>query len=716
MAKDKGKKGKKEIPNTRKMAIKLKLNTALKDKSLGATLETCARTTSKATFATDVHFHLYVMEALDKGEDFEINNTVLGRCANMSMTGSKPFTGTSKAPKKATVAQKAKAAERTKAAKKNIAKLKEIRTKYHEIFDKMPVQYFPAATRPLENFHKIYMANIENHITLNFYKFQQRYIKAMIEKVLTTEYPRKIFEKKLFTSKQYGLLTWLVQRTLHKPNVKMETESKLINKTTLEKVMPHLLNVLKSVAKSVPTSIYENISSKNLKENLKDLIRYFSHMSKYLQSIGKSAFSPLPNVGLGRHHMHIDKRFMHRIYNKHYNEKIEQRDFEVNFKKHYDRMFNFKVMFKDKPYYPEYMVTDGFSISIILDVPSDVNVKKTSGKKKSTKKKKNENNKETEEDAKQELIVLDSTVHTKGLFDASQMVASQKTIDEYIRTAIDPGNGDMLHCVQDNWDNFVITKGYYNEISHITRNMRKKQRMMENSPVQAINETLSAFRIRTANIVDYEKYMRCIGDNWEALWDFYLNPSLVKMDFDTYLHSQKAIATICRKIIGKARDRKGLPHMIAFGKGNGSITVSNTRNSSAHGPIKRIAYALSEHVLVLLVDENMTSQICSGCHVKMEHPVTHHHRKYKKIVKDMLGRYPKSRKEYNFLKSAFKVPTFQHVEKRKSYGLCCCKNTNPSREHRRWNRNFNAGRNINEVLKRELQGLDLGPFKRTKTE
>ena len=64
---------------------------------------------------------------------------------------------------------------------------------------------------------------------------------------------------------------------------------------------------------------------------------------------------------------------------------------------------------------------------------------------------------------------------------------------------------------------------------------------------------------------------------------------------------------------------KNKPIMIAFGKGNGDITISNTKNSSSHGPIKRILYELSKFSLIILTDENNTSKLCNSCHKELNH-------------------------------------------------------------------------------------------------
>src|SRR5436305_6827301 len=136
--------------------------------------------------------------------------------------------------------------------------------------------------------------------------------------------------------------------------------------------------------------------------------------------------------------------------------------------------------------------------------------------------------------------------------------------------------------------------------------------------------------------------------------------------------------------------------MIAFGKGNWTMTINNTKGCSkqAHGPIKRIAYALSKVSLVILTAEDFSSQICCKCEEKLEHT---------KVIQDISKKEEKEEKEKKEKNNEYNTK-MERIEKGKRlrreikeeknkkerikkekelkelkveyecYKLCCCKN------------------------------------------
>lgn len=135
---------------------------------------------------------------------------------------------------------------------------------------------------------------------------------------------------------------------------------------------------------------------------------------------------------------------------------------------------------------------------------------------------------------------------------------------------------------------------------------------------------------------------------------------------------------------------KDLPILMAIGKGNGNLTISNIKGCGPKGPIKTIIKELAKLILVILVDEYRTSQLCSECEAKLEHPRTQH---YKNKVKNN-GEIDKE-------------GTVQE-----SYRLCCCSN---NKCHKIWNRDCNASISIKKVMSLKLTEKDLGRFKREKS-
>ena len=182
------------------------------------------------------------------------------------------------------------------------------------------------------------------------------------------------------------------------------------------------------------------------------------------------------------------------------------------------------------------------------------------------------------------------------------------------------------------------------------------------------------------------------------------------MQFNSYTYKKKAINTVIRKIVPKKswiklnkninldrnnsyfdkqlyKKKKDLPIMVAFGKGNGSTTISNLRNNGPKGPIKRIALALSQISLVILTDEYRTSKLCNECkEYKMTYPKTDFIKKNKQVVKKLC------------------------------HGLCYCKNkihlSCKTNVHKLWKRDLNSAKNILFVMKQKLLRKKLGYFSR----
>ena len=143
--------------------------------------------------------------------------------------------------------------------------------------------------------------------------------------------------------------------------------------------------------------------------------------------------------------------------------------------------------------------------------------------------------------------------------------------------------------------------------------------------------------------------------------------------------------------------------MIAFGKGNGSVTISNLKNKGPKGPIKEIAKHLGNLCVVILTDEYNTSQICSRCkEEKVIHPkITG---KKKVTTKDKIT----NKKIVEYKEACYESHTLCY---------CNCKHnidlqTMEDFHKVWWNRDYNASRNILNVMTNKLLGRKLGKFSR----
>jgi len=394
--------------------------------------------------------------------------------------------------------------------------------------------------------------------------------------------------------------------------------------------------------------------------------------------------------------------------------------FEENYKEYYKKCFNlnkFNLKNKIGGYdNPISITTNGYTVCILFErklpeVNIFTEIKKSADK----------------------VINLDTyfknskgndKLFKRGLFDADQCRASTKFLEKFNKTAIDPNNEDMLVCYDESGKMIKVTKGYYLEESHIHMNTKKMKTYIKSYQMDNLYRKLSEIGYKgTTSKLIYIKFIKLYRENHNKIWSFYSQTKILNLEFDTYVNKRKAIHNIARKIVpkrGKLRkyknyknkhiddkiynENKKKPQMIFFGKGNGSTTISNLRNSSPKGPIKSVAKELSQLCILVLTDEYNTSKISS---INKEREVNYPIIKQEKTrrIKD-----PKTGK-----RKKIKVTI-----ERKSHRLCYSEsNTNLSEEktdlHKIWlNRDYNSARNIFHVATCKLTGKRLGIFSRKK--
>jgi hypothetical protein len=379
-------------------------------------------------------------------------------------------------------------------------------------------------------------------------------------------------------------------------------------------------------------------------------------------------------------------------------------------------------MFCVEKLYPEmlenYIVksisTDGYTISLIF-TGKDVQGKYTKGEKRPS-----AQVKKYQEGVKFTASKLLKTDKLEpGLYDATKLRMKPEDLDKCQIAGLDPGNGKMLNIMKSNGEMFTVTKGYYNEISHITRNIYKKQKAItDDDRISSINQALSNTCIRSASLTQYVAYMRIIVANWNYLWKYHQGRRFCVIKYDTYLGSKRAIARVCREVreeLPVSGDKR--PVILAFGNGNGNMTINNTKNSSAHGPIKRIAKALSLKCRVVITDEYNTSKLCSDCNAVLKHPKTHNTESVKKMYKRLFGiKMPRIKKAKNFMARIFPQLEQKVIVNKRSYALCCCKSKDHSDDNRLRNRDYHGSANIRRVFRARVTGKIIPAFVRPKKD
>src|SRR6185503_5542022 len=110
---------------------------------------------------------------------------------------------------------------------------------------------------------------------------------------------------------------------------------------------------------------------------------------------------------------------------------------------------------------------------------------------------------------------------THGMYDADKIKCSEEYLKKYHKKGIDANNENMIYQVSEANRSTLITKGYYNNISHINLNYQKLIKMMEENKMTTINEELSKTTRNTTNYKEYNKYVLTVRKHKKKIWEFY---------------------------------------------------------------------------------------------------------------------------------------------------------------------------------------------------
>ena len=191
----------------------------------------------------------------------------------------------------------------------------------------------------------------------------------------------------------------------------------------------------------------------------------------------------------------------------------------------------------------------------------------------------------------------------------------------------------MFNIVVNN-EKITIRKNYYFDLAGILNdNKLRKSMLNKNESIKKIYEQLSRTNLKTSNINKVIKYTNIVTKNWSILWDYYKNKTFNKLKYKKYIKSKIAISRISKELINKCKE-KNKKLLFLMGNGNGNMTVSNTKNSSSAGPIKRIVSELALKEVVVYVDEYKTSKLCNCCEEEIDHVYCLHYSSNKCIKKN----------------------------------------------------------------------------------
>lgn len=687
----------------------------------------------------------------------------------------------------------------------NNARVEILKNVYNTYFPKKDLEKFKnekCLTIPIEEFSQTFMANVDNHFVLNYFRFQLRYIQSILNKKL-----KELELEPEINDFQLSILSRYIQKRINiKEKIDFVCNDKIPNET-YQRIKNHIDVIIRTQIKLLTvdrvtydilgltpeTSMFykKNCEAILRKTNKDNILKYFSIMSKYLTEQGEKSFSLLPQLSLNFHHITFNKSALSSVYNTWKNKKLTIKQFEKDFDKYFNEMFNIKkkcVRCYKQGYKPKSISTDGFSVSVIFVHKDRI--------KRPTKSKKKKN--DVSEKLNLETINNGDPIKA-GLYDADDVICSEEYLAKYHKKGIDTNNDKMIYQVSEADQSTVITKGYYNEISHINSNKTKNEKLIKTTKIDKVFESLAETTRITTNYNDYNKYVLCVRENKNKIWNFYKMNELRRLKYDSYVGKRQAVSTIIRELVPRIRHNDGhvndiinecidehidedseddsdeiinedisefinehalnyykrgkkkkhkkdvyfdkekyekvrnLPVMIAFGKGNGNLTIDNLKGSSAHGPIKRILKELCKICLVILTDEYKTSQLCSNCHTKMEHIKVIQDISKKKEAKEEKEK-ERHKGDMNYMTLTERIIRGKYLrkcikneknnEKREiledelkglrveyeCYKLCCCKNKECG--HKLWHRDNNSPINIRHVMELKLTQKSLGKFER----
>jgi len=626
-----------------------------------------------------------------------------------------------------------------------------------------------------------FYTNIKVHICTNFKNYQKKYLFSKLLKYKSDNSKLLKLSDDDITENDIKFILYAVQHIIN-GNIaySYQKEENIIRYNELTKK----LNIYKFIQEeNINLKIYvpykidisDELSSVTESEMF-NYLKYFYFMQKELKINNGKLINIIPHCTPKMRYVRFCSRSMYNIYNVWKGTKIGVKDFEKNYQKYLYEMFTIETKYKKiLKKFPSLrsISTDGCSISLNFEKLKSVTYEV---KDKNTNKSKNtENKRKQEKQPDKELLDFENLYNIqmnkskKGtncmLFDATQMKASEEFLKKFNIGGVDIGNNPMMDITMENGLHCTAEKNYYNDISHVNRNKILYDSYVDKFKMNDIYAKLSETTTMTTEINEYMKYVEIIRENWNRLWEFNNNPVLINLKFNSFVYKEKGIARMAQEIIKKVQNKKNVakrqkkyfndkmfdedkkkPILLAIGTGNGNVTISNTKNSSGKGPLKRLIKELSKYCVVVLVPEHNTSQLCCICdeylkdintyrfisEKKKKNKTTEEIKQIKIIEEEtkrntqMIHKQKKTKKvinneiETNKLVQEIKILEKQTIEKGyygKSYRLrFCAKTHNGNKKGILLERNYNASKNMIKMLRNLLMTGTKGHFIKKKAE
>ncbi len=208
------------------------------------------------------------------------------------------------------------------------------------------------SSAPIGKFADLWITLVQNHITYNYFKFQLKYLKFIIQSNFVE-----------LNKKQINTITYYVRKCI---NINDDVEfyfnvkNPCIDKELFDQLKDRITNIINEQISHIPfdrpcsndlnlkevyydytkSSVYEKL----LKNEFNCVIKYFYLMSSFLTLHEQKSFSIVPQYSLDLHNIQFDCRSLPAIYDDTFNETVNMADFENNFVKYFDKLFNLKKL------------------------------------------------------------------------------------------------------------------------------------------------------------------------------------------------------------------------------------------------------------------------------------------------------------------------------------------------------------------------------------
>lgn len=557
-------------------AIKCKLKSALRFQDMSSIINSRVDAVNKIWTEAYFLFNLYIIQTLNDNKNIYIDNNILNRCVlyvlnkqdqirKNNITLNQINENILDIVDKIKLNTNKKLIDNMKKLLKEreqIMSLNLLDNVYKNVYLKLgnndldKFNKIKSISRPIEYLVKQVVTNIKNHISMNFWAFQKKYIQSKLYQKLTDLKLKKNVIYSIINCIQYHINNKHDNIVIKARNIKKLSKD---SPKIYECIVDIIINTIKTEKKILPLSIKDNITKTNLVKNYKDSLKYYFLMIEYLEINKQDRFSLLPQITLGSTYVKFDSRFISTIYDEWINNKLEEaekeglknvkkknkikfelkevgiKEFEKNYSDFYNKCFKFNEINKIDQAIS--FLTNGYSICILYKRK----VQKKDIKDGTIKKNKlNLDNYHKDKKIK------------KGLFDADDITVSDEYLNKHHKIGIDPNNDVLLYCYSETGNKIEITKGFYNEISHITMNNRKMKRYINKSSIKKIYKDLSdSCYKKTVNITKYKEFINIYRKYKNEIWNFYNENKVKALEFDTYVNKKKALHKIVRRIVPK---------------------------------------------------------------------------------------------------------------------------------------------------------------------